>query len=122
MLFESKHLRITAEQGTATLWLNFPGELVNALDIARLRELDAAFRAVTEVHSVQILVIRSANPRGFCAGVRADVLAGLSTPAARASFAWFGQQVYERLANLNAVTIAVIDGPCLGVGLELALA
>ncbi len=122
MLFESKHLRITAENGTATLWLGIPGEMVNALDLARLRELDEAFRAVAEVPSVQILVIRSANPRGFCAGVRPDVLVGLATPADRAAFAWYGQQVFERLAKLNAVTIAAIDGPCLGAGLELALA
>jgi enoyl-CoA hydratase len=122
MLFESKHLRISAEEGIATLWLRFPGELANALDLARLCELDEALQTVAESPSVQILVIRSAGPNGFCAGIRPEVMAGLTMPADRAAFAWFGQQVFERLARLDAVTIAVIDGPCLGAGLELALA
>ena len=46
MLFESAHVRVTAEHGTATLWLAFPGDPVNALDLARLRDLDAALAAV----------------------------------------------------------------------------
>jgi enoyl-CoA hydratase len=122
MLFESRHLRITAEYGTATLWLGFPGELANTLDLARLRELDEALRAVAAVPSVRILAIRSANLNGFCAGIHPDVLAGLVNSADRAAFSWYGQQVFNRLAELDAVTIAVIDGPCLGAGLELALA
>lgn len=122
MLFESKHLRVTAEYGTATLWLGFPGELANALDVARIRELDRAIRAVAALPSVQILVIRSANTAGFCAGIHPNALASLSSPADRSAFAWFGQQVFNRLAQLEAVSIAIIDGPCLGAGLELALA
>jgi enoyl-CoA hydratase len=122
MLFESSHLRITAEHGIATLWLGFPGKLANALDLARLRELDEALQCVATIPSVRILVIRSSSPGGFCAGIRPEVVAGLSHPADRATFAWYGQQVFDRLARLDAVTLAYIDGPCLGAGLELALA
>jgi enoyl-CoA hydratase len=122
MLFESKHIRIASEHGTASLCLGFPGELVNALDLDRLRELDEALKSVASVPSVRILVIRSANPHGFCAGIRPEVLAGLDNPADRAAFSWYGQQVFNRLSQLDAVSIAAIDGPCLGAGLELALA
>ena len=68
MLFESAHVRVTAEHGTATLWLAFPGEPVNALDLARLRDLDAALAVVGTNPFVRILVVRSAKPAGFCAG------------------------------------------------------
>lgn len=122
MLFESPHVRVTAEHGTATLWLGFPGEPVNALDLARLRELDAAIHAVGAHPGVHVLVVRSATPAGFCGGLRPEAFTGLTHPSDRAAFAWFGQQVFDRLARLDAVSVAVIDGPCLGAGLELALA
>jgi enoyl-CoA hydratase/carnithine racemase len=122
MLFRSDHVRVSAEFGTATLWLDFPGEPVNALDLARLRELDAALAAVEANPSVNILVVRSAKPAGCCAGIHPEALASLTTAADRAAFAWVGQQVFTRLATLSAVTVAFLDGPCLGAGLELALA
>jgi enoyl-CoA hydratase/carnithine racemase len=122
MLFESAHVRVTAEYGTATLWLGFPGEPVNTLDLARLRELDAALAAVGTNPFVRILVVRSAKPAGFCAGVHPEALASLATGADRGTFSWYGQRVLDRLAALDAVTVAFLDGPCLGAGLELALA
>lgn len=122
MLFESAHVRVTAEHGTATLWLAFPGDPVNALDLARLRDLDAALAAVEPNPFVRVLVVRSAKPAGFCAGVHPEALASLTTEADRAAFAGDGQRVLARLARLDAVTVAFLDGPCLGAGLELALA
>ncbi|MBX9624584.1 MAG: enoyl-CoA hydratase/isomerase family protein [Gemmataceae bacterium] len=122
MLFESPYVRVAAEYGTATLWLGLPGDPPNALDLARLRDIDAALAAVEQTPFLDILVVRSANPAGFCAGLRAEALASLPTPADRAAFAAAGQQVFRRLAGLTATTVAYIDGPCLGAGLELALA
>jgi len=122
MVFESPHIRVSVEYGTATLWLAFPGEPVNALDVGRLRELDAALQAVSATHAIRVLVVRSSLPAGFCAGIHPNAIASLTNPADRAAFAWFGQRVLERLAQLDCVTLAFIDGPCLGVGLELALA
>ncbi len=122
MLFESAHARVAAEYGTATLWLGFPGEPVNALDLARLRELDAALAAAEANPALHTLVVRSAKPAGFCAGVHPEALASLPTAADRAAFSWAGQRVLDRLARLPFPTVAFIDGPCLGAGLELALA
>lgn len=122
MVFESPHIRVTAEYGTATLWVAFPGEPVNALDAVRLRALDSALEAISAARSIGVLVVRSANPAGFCAGLRPGAVASLHEPADRAAFAWRGQQVFERLGRLDAVSVALIDGPCLGAGVELALA
>jgi enoyl-CoA hydratase/carnithine racemase len=122
MLFESAHVRVTAEDGTATLWLGFAGEPVNALDLARLREVDGALAVVGKNPFVRIVVVRSAKPAGFCAGIHPAALASLTITADRAAFAWYGQSVLDRLAGLDAVTVAFLDGPCVGAGLELALA
>ena len=122
MIHESAHIRVSIEFGIATLWLGFPGEPVNALDSARLRELDAAIAALERNPHANIVVVRSSKPAGFCAGLHPDAVASLSTAVDRAAFAWLGQQVFARLAALRATTVAMIDGPCLGAGLELALA
>ncbi len=122
MLFASAHVRITAEYGIATLWLAFPGSPVNAFDTARLAELDSALAAIEGNQFVQALVVRSAHSAGFCTGIHPDALASLATATERAHFAWLGQRVFDRLAKLPFTTIAFLDGPCLGAGLELALA
>src|SRR5262245_56845987 len=118
MLFESAHIRVSAAYGTATLWLGFTGELVNALDASRLGELESALAAIERNPFVNALVVRSAKPAGFCAGLHPNV----AHVTDRAAFAGFGQRVFARLAGLPLVTVAFIDGPCLGVGFELVLA
>ncbi len=118
MLFDSAHVRVTAEYGVATLWLAFPGDPVNALDASRLSELEAALAAIESNVFVNALVVRSAKPFGFCAGLHPDV----SRVTDRAGFAWRGQHVFARLSALPFTTVAFVDGPCLGVGFELALA
>lgn len=118
MLFESAHVRVTAEYGVGTLWLGFPGELVNALDAQRLAELDTALAAIESNLFLNVLVVRSAKPAGFCAGLRPSV----AEVTDRLTFAERGQRVLSRLAALPFTTVAFIDGPCVGAGLELALA
>src|SRR6266545_2742586 len=118
MLFESAHVRVTAEYGVGTLWLGFPGTPVNALDASRLAELDSALAAVETNPFLHTLVVRSAKPAGFCAGLHPSVV----EVADRSAFAARGQRVFARLSALPFTTVAFIDGPCLGAGFELALA
>ena len=119
MLFESPYVRVAAEYGTATLWLGLPGDPPNALDLARLRDIDAALAAVEQTPFLDILVVRSANPAGFCAGLRAEALASLPTPADRAAFAaatawerstsscWAAENRPRRRITLTALNRAV---------------
>ncbi len=118
MLFESAHLRVTAEYGVASLWLAFPGSPVNAWNGARLNELDVALAAIETNPFLNTLVVRSAKPDGFSAGLHPSV----AEIADRAALAARGQRSFARLASLPFTTIAFIEGPCLGAGLELALA
>jgi enoyl-CoA hydratase len=118
MLFESAHIRVTAEYGVGTLWLGFTGQPVNALGPQRLIELDTALAALECNPFLKVLVVRSAKPAGFCAGLHPSV----ANIVDRAAFAGRGQRVLARLSALPVITVAFIDGPCLGAGLELALA
>lgn len=113
---------LTTDRGIATLWLAFPGTPVNALNLARLKQLDAAIDELARTPLLEQIVIRSAKPAGFCAGLHPDAVRSLHHPSDRAAFARYGQGVFAKLAALRPVTIAFIEGPCLGAGFELALA
>jgi enoyl-CoA hydratase/carnithine racemase len=122
MLHESSHVRVTADDGVATLEFHFPGRPVNPLSAARLVEIDRGLTAVANAPAVEVLVIRSGRPDGFCGGFDPQVPRELHTDSEAAAFAATGQRVLGRLANLPVVTVAFIHGACLGPGLELALA
>ena len=122
MLYESDTLRVTADDGIATLWLEFPGWPVNALTLSRLQEIDHVITAVQQQSSLDILVIRSGKPAGFCGGHHLESANWLQSHADRSLFATTGQRILNRLAALELVTLAFIEGPCRGPGLELTLA
>ena len=105
------------EDGVARLVLDRPP--VNQFDapflaeiLACLRSLDAGTRAV---------VVISAVPRMFAAGGDIPWMAA-ATIEEQLPFVELCQETYSAFERQSCPTIAAIDGPCLGGGLELALA
>ena len=111
--------RTTATDGVATIWLDWPGRPVNGWNLTRLAAFDLALSQVIARTDIDVLVIRSAKPGGFCGGF-APV--HLRTDSDAAAFAYAGQRVFQKLNAAPLVTLAFVEGPCLGPGLELALA
>jgi enoyl-CoA hydratase/carnithine racemase len=122
MLYESAGVRVEADDGVATLWLDFAATPVNALSPARLAVIDRGVTAAVHTPGIEILVVRSANPAGFCDGADVGAVLSLASDSDRAEYARAGQQVLARLAAVPFPTMAFVHGPCLGPGLELALA
>lgn len=85
----------------------------NALNLAALEELDAAVRAAEEA-GPRTLVLTGAGGH-FCAG--ADL-----TELEDVTFTERLAEVLARLAHLPLVTIAAIEGSCMGLGMQLAVA
>jgi enoyl-CoA hydratase/carnithine racemase len=81
--------------------------------LAELRDV------IQSTHSHRI-VITGANGY-FAAGADIGELTALDGPHAL-DYARFGQQVLNDIGESSAVTIAAIDGYCMGGGLDLALA
>ncbi len=77
---------------------------------------------LTRDSSARGLVIKSAKPAGFCAGVNVDRVLSLQTADQAKQFLLGGLEVFDLLSSLSVPTVAVIHGVCLGAGLELALA
>ena len=117
-----KHWQLTTdEQGIAWLTFDQAETTVNTLDPETLAELDSALGAI-EAAAPAGLLIRSAKPTGFIAGADVRGFAGLTDQTAAADLIRRAHAILDRLECLPCPSVALIQGHCLGGGLELALA
>jgi 3-hydroxyacyl-CoA dehydrogenase/enoyl-CoA hydratase/3-hydroxybutyryl-CoA epimerase len=110
------------DDGRRILWFDRPGASQNSLDRGALAELLEAVKAVEIDRGATILVLRSGKAKGFCAGADLKQFVTSSSIVELNGFGHLGIEVFDRLEQLTVPTVAVIHGPCLGGGLELALA
>jgi len=72
--------------------------------------------------NVKGLLIRSAKPKQFIAGADIEEILSITNPHEASDKAQTGQDLMSDIERLSFPSVAVIDGPCLGGGMELALA
>jgi enoyl-CoA hydratase/carnithine racemase len=115
------HLGLAVEGAVARLTLDRP-EVLNALSLELLRSLTAACGWLGAQDEVRVVVLAGASGT-FSAGADLATLDHLldGGPSARAAAA-AGDEAASALEALDAVTIAQLEGRCVGGGLVLALA
>lgn len=104
------------------LGINRKDTAVNAINSDVLDELNGLLQEIAQKSNLIGLVIYSAKPKGFIAGADVNAFSKFDTPAEAVDFLRQGQAVFSRLEALSMPTVAMIDGFCMGGGLELALA
>ncbi|HZU12397.1 MAG TPA: 3-hydroxyacyl-CoA dehydrogenase NAD-binding domain-containing protein [Chloroflexota bacterium] len=114
-------VRLQIDGQTAVLILDQPGSTVNVINPAFIRGLEEAVRALPGSGATGVL-IRSAKEGQFVAGADLTQIAPAPDTEEVARLARRFQRVLSRLAALPMTSVAVINGPALGGGLELALA
>ena len=105
-----------------TLWLDVADRPVNVFSPQVLQDFDAALDHVAAESACKLLFIASPKQSGFIAGADVHEFATIRTAAAAQELSARGQALFAKLAALPQATVAVIHGPCLGGGLECALA
>ena len=99
--------------------LNRPAER-NALSQATLEALDVAVsESVKQINIKAIIFTGTADV--FAAGADIRELQRLNAARAR-EFAERGQRIFQKIADAPQLTVAAINGYCMGGGLDLALA
>lgn len=114
-------LQISPE-GIAELIFNLPGEKVNKLSIPILEDLEKHIDQLSTNTSVKALKVTSGKEGIFVAG--ADLHSfepAFEDPSIAEVIIKTGHRVFNKLSNLPFPSVAVINGACLGGGLELAL-
>lgn len=108
--------------GICLVWLDQPGEKVNVLNRDLMTEFPLLLDSLAADEAVEAAVLISRKPGGFIAGADIDMLKACETSEQAMSLSQEGQKLLQRVSDFPKPIVAAIHGPCLGGGLEVALA
>lgn len=110
------------DQGIYWLTIDRKNSRVNTINEDVLRELIDILTQIPHDTTIRALVIQSGKTSGFVMGADITRFREITTRDEASQFIQAGQAAFNVLADLPIPTIAMIEGVCLGGGLELALA
>ena len=110
------------ERNVATITLDVPGRPLNILNESVITELDDIIRKIETNDSIRLVMFQSGKESGFLAGADVNAIAKIGSATDAIRVIETGQNLFQRIEWLAVPTIAIIHGPCMGGGLELALA
>lgn len=107
----------------ARLIFDLPNEKVNTMSPAVLEELERHLDTLGKNQNIRALLVVSAKKDSFIAGANLKGFGDVfRQPGMAEKLIGGGHRVFNKLSTFHFPTIAIIDGTCLGGGLELALA
>lgn len=109
------------EKEIAIIEFDQPDSRVNVLNTATMQELDRAIDTVLGNPGIGALCIVSKKEGIFIAGADIKEIENITSADDARNKAEKGKVVLDKIRKSNLATIAVINGVCLGGGLELAL-
>lgn len=98
---------------------NRPAER-NPLSIATLNQLRTSFSTMAADSNVEVIIFTGTDDV-FASGADIRELTSLDSASAR-EFSQMGQELFQTIAGARQVTIAAVNGYCMGGALDLALA
>ncbi len=111
----------TDDGGVVWLCLDTLDAKANVLSSTVLSELNDILDPLTE-NPPAGLVLYSGKKRSFIMGADIKEFTAIDTPERAYELVRLGQQLMDKVEDLACPTIAVINGVCMGGGLELAMA
>lgn len=119
--YKNWRLETDADQ---TLWLFLDKEnaSVNTLDRGVMEEFSRIVDSLAQDTTHNGVIIASGKKNGFIAGADISLFTKFKDIEEATSVLKLGQDIFNRLEALKIPTVAMIDGFCLGGGMELVLA
>jgi enoyl-CoA hydratase/carnithine racemase len=112
---------VTREDRGRVSILTLQNPPANGYSYAMHRALDAHVLDLRMDRGTDVIVLRGAGERFFCAGADIGYLQSLD-PEEKYSFCLHANETLLRLENTPKLVIAALNGHCVGGGLEIALA
>ena len=118
-----KNFSLSVDQDNI-LWIivDKQNESVNSFSRDVLEEFNLVLDDVIARDDIVGIVIRSGKPKGFIAGADIKQLSGFTDVHDAVNFVRYGQVLFDRLQRIKIPTVALIEGFCMGGGLEMSLA
>ena len=117
-----KHVSINIDdQKTATVTLDSADRPLNVFDEELLTEMQTVVTQLGAQSDLKLIVFGSGKQSGFLAGADVPHIQSIQSEAVAREALVRGQMLFNAIAALNAPTVAVIHGVCLGGGLEFAM-
>lgn len=113
-----KTLKLEESGAVCTLTLNRP-EAGNRINVLMVRELEEACYLLEDESPASLVVLRG-QPGCFTQGIDLSEFSLHRVPDVHGFHRW--EKALEALERLKKVTVAMIEGPCRGGGVQLALA
>lgn len=110
------------DDNVGVITMDIAGESMNVLKAAFADEISQLLSEIKANNQLKGLVFISGKPDSFIAGADISMLDGCKTAEEAQAIGRMGQQMFDQLEQLPIPLVAAIHGPCLGGGLELAMA
>jgi len=119
-----KHWRLETDKEDNLLWLYFDKQnaSVNTIDREVMMELSDIVAELAKDTQHKGVILASGKKTGFIAGADISQFTKFKDIPEAVALLETGQDILNRLESLKMPVVAMIDGFCLGGGLELALA
>ena len=115
-----ENILLEKKNSIAYVTVNRP-KVLNALNMATMEELRAAFADIKEDPSIRVAILTGSGEKAFVAGADISELARHGAVSAK-EYTHRGQSVLDSIENLGKPAIACINGFALGGGCEIAMA
>ena len=106
----------------AVITIDVAGETMNTLRAEFGEQMRVVLDDMQADKSLKGIVFISGKDDNFIAGADITMLDACETKADVVAISTMGQQIFDRINSLSVPVVAAINGPCLGGGLEFALA
>ncbi|MCT4613668.1 MAG: 3-hydroxyacyl-CoA dehydrogenase NAD-binding domain-containing protein [Marinifilaceae bacterium] len=107
--------------GVCHLEFDLVGEKLNKLSTKVFNEFEEILEKLESDKEIEYLVFRSAKKDNFIAGADINEIREIETEQQAEQLCNMGNEIFTRFSKLPFKTIALIDGSCMGGGLEFAL-
>lgn len=116
------HITLNIEKDIAWVGFDMKDKSVNVFNRESLDDFSKCVQHLHGQTQLKGVVIYSNKKNQFIAGADILEIANIKDPASGADKARIGQDLMQSIENLKVPVVAAINGPCIGGGLELALA